>query len=159
MLIYSSVDGQGLLPPFGYCEWCLYKRRCVSSWFTFSKGMWRNWRRNSRVPEGESIILFLPSLTKLPRKRERDRGGLRQWDSRGFRDGCQKVEVPGGEGSPSCHTCPRVLPLGEELEGAKRDHWTESKAKGKNRQRMGQDHDALQQGQSIPYHPEPGRKE
>ena len=79
----------------------------------------RNWRRNSCVPEGESIILFLPSLTKLPRKRQRDRGGLRQWDSRGFRDGCQKVEVPGGEREPELSSLPQGAATGGRARGCK----------------------------------------
>ena len=116
--------------------------------------MWRNWRRYSLEPTGKGPILFLPSLTKASTE-EREIGvGWGRETAGGFRGGCQKVEGTRGERSPSCHTCPKTPRLGEGPEGAKQDHWTESKAEGKNRRRMGQDPDQI-----VPHHPEPGGRE
>ena len=53
------------------------------------------------------------------------------------------------ERNPSCHTWPEVPPLRDGLEGSRWEHWTELKAKGKDWQRMGQDHDTVQWGSSF----------
>lgn len=55
------------------------------------------------------------------------------WDSEvagGSEMGARKLRGQEERGRPSCHTCPKVLLLGEDVEGAKQDQWGESKAKG-----------------------------
>ena len=99
-----------LASTFGCCEYCCYKHGCISNWFTFSKGMWRNWERYRLELAGKVTLLFLPSCPvgwRLPQKKERlgcggaVRGrGIQRWMPEGWgasrREGARLSYLPKG---------------------------------------------------------------